>query len=155
MIFIHQQSISRKSEAWISADKQRSEASCLSLRLYFKYQVVVSFGETGSSSVAVILLLCRKSLKIHKLENTAYVFWSLKQLRLSCTLDTSGCLCRLLWLMDSDMKPEALDVWITLAGSEAAVRVCKGARGQTASREIHVCGFCFGLGHLVRMALPF
>lgn len=28
----------------------------------------------GSSSVAVILLLCRKSLKIHKLENTTYIF---------------------------------------------------------------------------------
>lgn len=27
--------LSRKSEAWISAGKQRSEASCLSLRLYF------------------------------------------------------------------------------------------------------------------------
>lgn len=73
-MFIHQQSISRKSEAWISADKQRSEASCLSLRLYFNYQVVVSFGDAGSSSVAEILLLGRKSLKIHMLESTAYIF---------------------------------------------------------------------------------
>lgn len=68
--------------------------------------------------------------------------------------DTSGCLHRLLWLLDSDIKCRlglcGLPWQVLKQQQESARGMWSGA-----SCEIHVCGFCFGLGHLVSVALPF